>query len=76
MERDPKCYYKDVEIRFCDCDKYKRARIQTLLKIMADIAGVAYAAKGYTHAWLWERRSVFLVTRVAIRIRSCNFGKL
>ena len=69
MERDPRCYYKDVEIRFCDCDKLKRARIQTALKIMADIAGVAYAARGYTHAWLWEHRSVFLVTRAAVRIR-------
>lgn len=65
---DPRCYYKDVEIRFCDCDRHKRARVQTLLKIMADIAGVAYAARGYSHAWLWEHHSVFLLTRVSIRI--------
>lgn len=67
--RDPRCFYKPVEIRFCDCDRHKRARIQTLLKIMADIAGVAYAARGYSHAWLWEHHSVFLLTRAAIRVR-------
>ena len=66
---DSRCYFKDVEIRFCDCDRSKKARIETLLRIMADIAGVAYGARGYTHAWLWEHHSVFLVTRAAIRIR-------
>ncbi len=69
LERDPRCFYKEVEIRFCDCDSTKRARIETVLRIMADIAGVAYGAKGYTHAWLWEHDSVFLVTRAAVRIR-------
>ena len=66
---DPRCFYKPVEIRFCDCDRHKRARVQTLLKIMADIAGVAYAARGYSHAWLWEHRSVFLLTRASVRVR-------
>ncbi len=68
MERDSRCFYKEAEIRFCDCDKHKRARIETVLRIMADMAGVAYAAKGYSHGWLWEHHSVFLVTRAAIRI--------
>ena len=67
--QDPRCYYQDVEIRFSECDSHKEARIETLLQIMADMAGVAYAAKGYTHAWLWEHQSVFLVTRASIRIR-------
>lgn len=69
MEYDSRCFYQEVEIRFCDCDNRKRARIETVLRIMADIAGVAYAAKGYTHDWLWAHHSVFLVTRAAIRIR-------
>lgn len=68
LKHEKDCYYKDVEIRFCDCDKHKQARIESILRIMADIAGVAYAAKGYSHAWLWERHSVFLVTRASIRI--------
>lgn len=68
-ERDARCYYQDVELRFCDCDRHKRARIETLLRIMADLAGVAYGAKGYTHAWLWERDSVFLITRASVRVR-------
>lgn len=68
FQRDPRCYYKEVEIRFADCDRKKKARIQTILKIMADIAGVAYAARGYSHEWLWRHNSVFLITRAAIRI--------
>lgn len=68
IEKDPRCFYKEMELRFCDCDNQKRARIETILRIMSDIAGVAYSAKGYTHSWLWEHHSVFLVTRAAIRM--------
>jgi medium-chain acyl-[acyl-carrier-protein] hydrolase len=67
MERNPNCFYKEVEIRFCDCDRHKRARIETILRIMADVSGLAYTARGYTHTWLWERGNVFLITRAAIR---------
>lgn len=69
LKRDPRCFYKDIEIRFADCDRKKKARIQTILRIMADLAGVAYAARGYSHEWLWQHHSVFLITRAAIRIR-------
>ncbi len=68
MERHPKSYYTEIIIRFCDCDAGKRAKIETILQHMSDIAGIAYASKGYTHQWLWERNSVFLVTRASVRI--------
>ncbi|MCI8407021.1 MAG: acyl carrier protein [Oscillospiraceae bacterium] len=69
MEQDSRFFYKDTEIRFYDCDRRKLARIETVLRIMADMAGVAYAARGYSHAWLWAHHSVFLITRASIRIR-------
>lgn len=62
-------FEKQVELRFCDCDYKKRARIATLMAYMADIAGVAYADKGYSHSWLWENNFVFLVSRVSISIK-------
>lgn len=62
-------FERKIELRFCDCDYKKRARVAILLANMADIAGVAYAAKGYSHSWLWERNYVFLVSRVAVKIK-------
>lgn len=61
-------FEKQIELRFCDCDYKKRVRVATLLANMADIAGVAYTKKGYSHSWLWERNYVFLVSRVAVHI--------
>lgn len=68
MSDDKKCFYKDVEVRFYDCDSKNTARIESILRIMADFAGIAFAAKGYSHKWLWEHQSVFLITKAAIRI--------
>lgn len=61
-------YIKEFEIPFCDCDKTKRARISTIMKILADIAGTAYGSKGYTHSFLFENNFVFLLSRVSIHI--------
>ena len=68
MIKDEKCFYKDIEIRFYDCDKQKRARLETVMRYMSDIGGIAYAAKGYTHTWLWDHNSVFLLSRVSIHV--------
>ncbi|WMJ21775.1 thioesterase [Paludicola sp. MB14-C6] len=61
-------FTKEIEIEFCDCDNQKRAKIATIMKHMADIAGLAYADKGYSHTWLWEHNFVFLLSRVSIHI--------
>lgn len=61
-------FYKNVEICFCDCDFKKRAKIHTILKLMADIAGDAYGSSCLTHDELWERGFVFLLTKISVHI--------
>ena len=61
-------FEKPIELRFCDCDYKKRAKIATLMAVMADMAGVAYAHKGYSHSWLWENNFVFLLSKVSVHI--------
>lgn len=61
-------YSQEITLRFCDCDYKKRARVATLMAYMADIAGVAYTKKGYSHSWLWERNFVFLVSRASMTL--------
>lgn len=63
-------FTKEIEIAFCDCDNQKRAKMATIMKHMADVAGLAYGDKGYTHTWLWERNFVFLLSRVSIHMDS------
>ncbi len=61
-------FSKAVELRFCDCDYKKRAKLSTIMCYMADVAGLAYADKGYSHTWLWENDFVFLLSRMSIHI--------
>lgn len=61
-------FTKEIEIPFCDCDAKKCAKIASIMKYMADTAGLAYASKGYTHSWLWEHNFVFLLSKVSIHI--------
>ncbi|MEG0693530.1 MAG: thioesterase [Oscillospiraceae bacterium] len=68
MIKDKNCFYKDIEIRFYDCDKEKRSRLETIMRYMSDIGGIAYAAKGYSHTWLWEHNFVFLLSRASIHV--------
>lgn len=69
VDYDPNAYYKEIEIRFYDCDASHCAKPETLLRYAADVAGIAYTAKGYSHEWLWERGFVFLLSRVSIDVR-------
>ena len=64
-------YFRQVELAFGDCDRNKRARIGTLLTILAAFGGYDYDARGLTHEKLWDMRSVFLFSRAAVRIRRC-----
>lgn len=59
-------FQKIVIPGFCDCDYKKRAKLATIMAYMADIAGNAYADKGYSHSWLWENGFVFLLSRVSV----------
>lgn len=68
LNKNEKCFYKEIEIRFYDCDKNKRARLETIMRYMSDIGGIAYASKGFTHGWLWENNFVFLLSRASVHI--------
>lgn len=68
MENVRGSFKKEMEIRFCDCDRHNRARPETLLRMMADMAGVAFAQKGYSYDFLLKNKTVFLVTRAAVFI--------
>lgn len=61
-------FEQQVEIRFCDCDPYKRAKLSTINKLMADIAGVAFASRGMNHQYLWDHGFVFLLSKVSLSI--------
>lgn len=61
-------YEEPVQIRFCDCDPQHRVKPSALCRILADLAGVAFAARGMDHAYLWEHGYVFLLSRVSVRI--------
>lgn len=63
-------FNKTVEIRFYDCDSKKRAKVSTINKLIADIAGIGYSAAGMTHQWLWDHGYVFLLSKVSI-----HFGR-
>lgn len=61
-------YEKEIELRFCDCDPKKQAKPSTLCKYMADLAGIAFGARGMDHQYLLERGYVFLLSRLSVRI--------
>lgn len=63
-------FQKEVEIRFYDCDTTRRSRISTLMRYIADIAGIDYTNRGYDYQWLYDRGMVFLLSRVSIRIHN------
>ena len=61
-------YSRQEELVFWDCDRNKNARIATLLNKVATFAGYDYDARGYTHERLYAMQTVFLLSRVALRI--------
>lgn len=62
-------FYEDKVLHFYDCDCQKRAKLSTVMKYIADIAGTDYIKKGYGHQYLWDNGMVFLLSRVNIRFR-------
>ena len=61
-------YMRQHQLIFADCDRYQRARVSTLLSMAAAVAGADYDARGLTYEKLYERREVFLLSRIALRI--------
>lgn len=61
-------FYEDSFLHFYDCDCFERAKLSTILKYIADIAGVDYTQKGFGHQYLWDRGMVFLLSRTCLQI--------
>lgn len=64
-------YSRQIELTFADCDRNQRVRPAALLRIIADIAGHDYNARGLTHEKLLSLREVFLLSRVSLHILRC-----
>ena len=58
----------NIYLHFYDCDPKEQAKLSTILKYAADIAGIDYTLKGYSHQYLWDNGMVFLLSRSSFRI--------
>ena len=68
-------YTRQEELVFWDCDREKRMRVAAILSKMAAFAGYDYDARGLTHEMLYDRREVFLLSRIAVRIHDCPHAR-
>lgn len=64
-----KIYSKKEKLYFYDCDFKKRAKLSTINKFFAEIAGEAFGANGMTHQWLWEHGYAFLLSKMSIAFK-------
>jgi len=55
-------------LKFFDCDYKNRIKISTILKIGAELAGLDYHQKGFSHEDLWNNQMVFLLSRISVKI--------
>lgn len=62
-------FYLDHELRFYDCDCHKRAKLSTIMKLIAETAGADYSVEGHAHQILWEQGMAFLLSRTNFEIR-------
>ena len=68
-------YARQEELVFWDCDREKRMRVAAILSKMAAFAGYDYDARGLTHEMLYDRREVFLLSRIAVCIHDCPHAR-
>jgi acyl-ACP thioesterase len=61
-------FSRQEELIFHDCDARGRARLGTLLSLLAASAGHDYDARGLDYRKLYEIRQVFLLSRASLRI--------
>ncbi len=59
-------YCKQTDVNFYDCDLNKLARMSSIMKQIADIAGVDFTNRGFSHSFLMENNMVFLLSKVAV----------
>lgn len=61
-------YSRQEELTFWDCDRSQHVRMAALLSKIAVFAGYHYDALGLTHDYLYDHGTVFLLSRIAVRI--------
>ncbi len=61
-----KVYRKKEKLYFYDCDVNKNAKLSTINKIFAEIAGEGFGQSGMTHQWLLEHGYAFLLSKMSI----------
>lgn len=64
-------YFRQEELVFADCDRNQLVRVSTLLSKAGAFAGYDYDARGLTHDVLYDRREIFLLSRMAVHIHDC-----
>lgn len=62
-------YSRQEELSFGDCDASGRARMGTLLGLLAAAAGHDFDARGLPWERLYAMRQVILLSRIALRVR-------
>lgn len=64
-------YMREMQVNFAQCDRNERMRIGSMLTAAAIYAGYDYDARGLTHEVLYQKREVFLLSRMAVHIHRC-----
>ncbi len=69
LQKEDGVYYAEQFLNFYDCDCYMRLKLSSVMKYIADVAGVDYTLKGYDHEYLWNNGMVFLLSRTNIAVQ-------
>ena len=64
-------YMREIELDFSQCDRSQNLRMGAILTQAAVFAGHDYDARGLTHEVLMDRREVFLLSRLAVKLHRC-----
>lgn len=64
-------YMREIELDFSQCDRSQTMRMGAILTEAAVFAGHDYDARGLTYETLYDRREVFLLSRMAVKIHRC-----
>lgn len=71
QELTEKSYWREIEVDFSHCDRNQRMRVGAMLTCAAVFAGFDYDARGLTYEVLYDKREVFLLSRITVRIHRC-----
>ncbi len=60
-------FFRRKTIDYLDCDTEKKLFLHAAMGEFSEIAGDEVQSKGHSHAYLYERGQVFLITRMSMR---------